>query len=93
MTWNHRVFRTPQYIDSAGNADGYTYAVYEAYYNDNSEVIMRTFDPIIVYGETLEELVESYNLIKSAFQKPVLAAQAVDGEYQEVEPAPLTNET
>ncbi len=73
--WNYRVVRKKNnYIDPANKKEriDYTYAIHEAYYDENGYVGAITQDPVGPFGENIEELMHSWVMMAEAFGKPVL---------------------
>jgi hypothetical protein len=60
--WNYRVIK---------RHDG-SFGVYEVYYDDFDHPIMRTEDPVTLYGETESDIREDLSKIVQSFDKPVL---------------------
>jgi len=73
--WNYRVVRKKNtYIDPAnkkGRVD-YTYAIHEAYYDENGHVGAITQEPVEPFGQNVEELRHSWVMMAEAFGQPVL---------------------
>ena len=65
MTWNYRVIRKV-------NKLGEYFGIHEVFYLEDGENDAVTQDSIAPYGETLGELKESYELMKEAFDAPVM---------------------
>lgn len=81
MSWNYRVgFRTVSYsvVDDndhnlvVDTLEETQYGVVEAYYNDDGEIAFTSTEFQSPYGETLEGLKTSFNMMKEAFDKEVL---------------------
>lgn len=81
MSWNYRVgFRTVSYsvVDDndhnlvVDTLEETQYGVVETYYNDDGEIAFTSAEFQSPYGETLEELKTSFNMMKEAFDKEVL---------------------
>lgn len=81
MSWNYRVgFRSVSY--SVVDDDDYSkvidtleetqYGIVETYYNDKGEIAFTSEDFQEPYGETLEDLKTNFNMMKEAFDKPVI---------------------
>lgn len=68
MPFNYRVVRRKHET----YRDEVTYAVHEAYYEDDDRVSYITEEPSFPIGESLEELSEELERMRAAFQKPVL---------------------
>ena len=73
--WNYRVVRKKNTCidptDKKVRVD-YTYAIHEAYYDENGHVGAITQDPIEPFGENVEELRHSWVMMAEAFGQPVL---------------------
>jgi hypothetical protein len=62
--WNYRVVRKKSiYIDRTNKKErvDYTYAIHEAYYDENGHVEAITQEPVEPFGENVEELRHSYD--------------------------------
>jgi len=73
--WNYRVVRKKNtYIDPANKKErvDYTYAIHEAYYDENGHVGAITQEPVEPFGENVEELRHSWVMMAEAFGQPVL---------------------
>ena len=73
--WNYRVVRKKNtYIDPTNKKErvDYTYAVHEAYYDENGHVGAITQEPVEPFGDTVEELRHSWVMMAEAFGQPVL---------------------
>ena len=73
--WNYRVVRKKNtYIDPANKKErvDYTYAIHEAYYDENGRVGAITQEPVEPFGENVEELRHSWVMMAEAFGQPVL---------------------
>ena len=73
--WNYRVVRKKSiYTDPVNKKEkvAYTYAVHEAYYDENGHVGAVTQEPIEPFGENVEELRHSWLMMAEAFGQPVL---------------------
>ena len=66
-TWNHRVV---QKNDEVGFVKQY-YEIHEVHYK-NDDIVAMTDSAVIPYGETVEELAESLNMMLTACKHPVL---------------------
>lgn len=69
MSWNYRIVRR---VHKIGDAEQIAYGIYEAYYNQAGNPDGITENPVDPYGEDLTELIGSFELMKKAFDKPVL---------------------
>ena len=65
MIWNYRVVR------KASDNEEY-FGIHEVFYNEKKEPYMVTMEPIAAYGESVEDLLEHYEMMKEAFRAPVL---------------------
>ena len=73
--WNYRIVRKKNLnADSANKREkvNYTYAIHEAYYDNNGYVGAITQDPIEPFGENVEELRHAWVMMAEAFGKPIL---------------------
>ena len=73
--WNYRGVRKKNiYIGPVNNKKrvDYSYAIHEAYYDENGHVRAITQEPIEPFGENLEELRHSWVMMAEAFGQPVL---------------------
>ncbi len=61
MTWNYRVIE-----------DKENFRIHEVYYNDAGEITAISEDPIVLEGETLEELKDDLEYYFAALESPVL---------------------
>jgi hypothetical protein len=67
MSWNYRIIR---YYHSKSRE--YTFEIHEVYYKKDGEIDLWTENTIAPFGTSLEELVSSHAMMKSAFRKPIL---------------------
>jgi len=79
-TWDHRIVkkRDPNYKEESEFPLEFYYEVHEAHYNDNGGLCAITTDPIMPYGETLEELKQTLEWMLKACKTPIL----IDGEIE-----------
>ena len=73
--WNYRVVRKKHtWNDPTQNTEreDYSYAIHEAYYDDNGYVGAITQEPVAPYGDTVEELRHSWVMMVEAFGQPIL---------------------
>ncbi len=73
--WNYRVVRKrAPYIDPKDKKErlGYTYAIHEAYYDENGYVGAITQEPVEPFGGNVEELRHSWVMMAEAFGQPML---------------------
>jgi hypothetical protein len=71
--WNYRVVRKRNVSpDTKDERVNYTYAIHEAYYDDNGYVGAITQDPIEPFGEDIEELRHVWVMMAEAFGLPIL---------------------
>ena len=80
--WNYRVVRKKNtYIDPANKKErvDYTYAIHEAYYDENGHVGAITQEPVEPFGEDVEEL--RHQLVTIMLSKEsIVTAQAESTE-------------
>lgn len=67
--WNHRVF-AHTHTDSGERR----YEIHEAYYTDDGRLYAHTARSVPPYGESLEELRETLQMMLRATEQPVLTA-------------------
>jgi hypothetical protein len=73
--WNYRVVRKRNtWIDPEDKKErvGYSYAIYEAYYDKNARVGAITQEPVEPFGENMEELRHAWVMMAEAFGQPIL---------------------
>lgn len=73
--WNYRAVRRRHvYEDSKVKKErvNYTYAIHEAFYDDDGYVGSITQDPVEPFGENIEELRHSWVMMAEAFGQPIL---------------------
>jgi hypothetical protein len=71
--WNYRVVRKRNVSpDTKDESSSYTYAIHEAYYDNNGHVGAITQDPIEPFGENIEELRHTWVMMAEAFGLPIL---------------------
>ncbi|MCX5814696.1 MAG: hypothetical protein NTX75_00435 [Proteobacteria bacterium] len=74
--WNYRVVRK-KYVNPDTERASYTYAIHEAYYDNNRHVGAVTQDPVEPFGENIEELRHSWIMMAEAFGLPILDFEAI----------------
>ena len=81
MSWNYRAAKKRLTVDILKDevtgevVDSYSenqFGICEVYYNDEGKVTSTTERFIEPYGETLEDLKANFNMMKEAFDKPVI---------------------
>lgn len=75
MSWNYRVGYKKLKVDIDLSNDVYEedcFGICEVYYNDKGEITFTSENFQEPYGETLEELKTSFNMMQEAFNKPVI---------------------
>lgn len=77
MTWNHRIIR-----QKAPEGE-YFYQIHEVHYDKDMYPTVWSTDSASVSGDSVNDVLWSYNKIKKAFNKPVL--EVVGGKLEEVE--------
>lgn len=71
--WNYRVVRKRNVSpDTKDERINYTYAIHEAYYDNNGHVGTITQEPIGPFGENIEELRHVWVMMAEAFGLPIL---------------------
>ncbi len=73
--WNYRVVRKKSiYIDTTSKQErvDYTYAIHEAYYDNNGYVGAITQNTVGPFGENIEELRHSWVMMAEAFGQQIL---------------------
>lgn len=78
MPWNHRVIK--RFIHGLK-----TFEIHEVHYDDDHKIKAWTKESISPFGNDLEELKESFEMQKRAFEKPVLEIVLIDGEEKLIE--------
>jgi hypothetical protein len=78
--WNYRVVRkryvSPNTKDKDEHAS-YTYAIHEAYYDNNGHVGAITQDAVEPFGENIEELRHAWVMMVEAFGQPILDFETI----------------
>ena len=86
MSWNYRAAKKRLTVDILKDevtgevVDSYSedsFGICEVYYNDEGKITSTTERFIEPYGETLEDLKTSFNMMKEAFDKEVLDLDTV----------------
>ena len=75
MTWNYRVACKKLEVKIDLSNDVYEescFGIVETYYNDEGEITFISENFQEPYGETLEDLKTGFNMMKEAFDKPVI---------------------
>ncbi len=70
MTWRYQIMRHK--YETPGINGEYSFQIHEVYLDDNGEVDTWTEDGMEPFGESPEELRECYDMMKEAFDMPVL---------------------
>ena len=73
--WNYRVVRKRYVSPDTKDKDergSYTYAIHEAYYDNNGYVGAITQDAVEPFGENIEELRHAWVMMAEAFGRPIL---------------------
>jgi hypothetical protein len=60
--WNYRVIKRQDE----------SFGIHEVYYDENGDPTMCTADPVTLYGDSVDEIVNDVNHILHALNKPVL---------------------
>lgn len=73
MSWNYRVQKIKTVPHSFEEEEEFTYEVVEAYYDkEYPDKVSSWTNSRGLIGDTYEELQESYKLVASAFEKPII---------------------
>jgi len=73
VSWNYRVIKH--------TSRPFSHQIHEVYY-DRGNIHSCSTDPIVPYGETVEELQEDIRLMQAAFEKPAILYEDIGkGEY------------
>ena len=81
MSWNYRAAKKRLTVDILKDevtgevVDSYSenqFGICEVYYNDKGDITFTSENFIEPYGETLEELKTTFNMMKEAFDKEVI---------------------
>lgn len=75
MNWNYRIGKKVLVSKIDCSNDVYEedcYGIVECYYNNEGGITFTTERFVEPYGETLEELKSSFEMMKSAFDLPIL---------------------
>jgi len=88
--WNYRVVRK-KYINPDTERISYTYAIHEAYYDNNGYVEAVTQDPVEPFGENVEELRHSWIMIAEAFGLPLLDFDSIPEPGYEKKEDPMAS--
>ena len=76
MSWNYRVMKKKIRGEDV-------FEIHEVYYHPNGGIKAWTENPIIPYGETMEELREDILMQSRALEKPVLDYDTLVAEHDE----------
>ncbi len=74
--WNYRVVQK-RCVNPDAEKASYTYAIHEAYYDNNGHVGAITQDPIEPFGENIEELRHAWVMMAEAFGQPILDFETI----------------
>lgn len=77
MSWDYRVMKR-----KFERTEEIQYAIYEAYYNKNDEIISWSSEPLYIAGEDLKELKQDLALYIKAFEKPVLDYNELEEKFR-----------
>ncbi len=78
--WNFRIVRkrfVNSVTDGRNQRASYTYAIHEAYYDNNGYVGAITQDPVEPFGENIEELRHTWVMMAEAFGQPILDFETI----------------
>lgn len=91
--WNYRLVKkhtkNPQ---SLGGNEYYTYAIHEAYYDDDGKVWGVTEEPVRLSADHLSELMIEWNMLVEAFGQPILDYDEIGKESPGPSGIPSTEE-
>ncbi len=83
--WNYRMVRT--LLDRCeGEDEGFEYAIHEAHYNSDEEVIATTEDPVDVSSYSVDGIRHAMELMALALEKPVIEFDEATRKFREVAP-------
>jgi hypothetical protein len=88
--WNYRVVRK-RYVAHETERVSYTFAIHEAYYDNNGHVGAVTRDPVEPFGENIEELRRSWVMMAEAFGLPILDFESIPEPGYEREEDPVAS--
>lgn len=88
--WNYRVVRR-RYVNPDTERVNYTYAIHEAYYDNNGHAGSITQDPIEPFGENVEELRHSWIVMAEAFGQPLLDYDSIPESGYEKNEDPMAS--
>jgi hypothetical protein len=69
----------------------YTYAIHEAYYDNNEYVGATTQDPVEPFGENIEELRQDWVMMVEAFGQPILDFETIPESGYERKEGPMAS--
>ena len=70
--WNYRIIRKENVGQMLDPDERYSFGIHEVYYNDDGSISSCTVDSMDAYGTTVDELKECFDMMKRAFDAPVL---------------------
>jgi hypothetical protein len=88
--WNFRVVRK-RYVAHDTERVSHTYAIHEAYYDNNGHVGAVTRDPVEPFGENIEELRHSWVMMAEAFGLPILDFDSIPEPGHEKKEDPVVS--
>ena len=77
-SWNYRIIKTIDY-------DEPIYRIHEVYYDDNGMIEGWTKEPVLPYGENVNELREDIYYFLQAFRQPILELKEENGKEELIE--------
>jgi hypothetical protein len=92
--WNYRVVRKRYVKPDTGVRNeraSYTYAIHEAYYDNNGYVGAITQDPVEPFGENIEELRHAWVMMVEAFGQPILDFETIPESGYERKEDPMVS--
>lgn len=76
--WNYRIIKTIEQGQPL-------YRIHEVYYNDNGKIEGWTEEPMLPYGESLDELREDIHYFLQAFREPILKLEERNDKEELIE--------
>jgi len=77
-SWNYRIIKTIGYGEPI-------YRIHEVYYDDNGKIEGWTKEPVLPYGENVDELREDIYYFLQAFRQPILELKEENGKEELIE--------
>jgi len=77
-SWNYRIIKTIGYSKPI-------YRIHEVYYDDSGKIEGWTKEPVLPYGENVDELREDIYYFLQAFRQPILELKEENGKEELIE--------